>query len=194
VRGRQAPVIAELQAAGATSCGPIAATFRNEPQIIDLTPRISLRARAVGPPGDRTAMKDMTAHLEKLRVDAAECRLISDLATDPQKRELSARLAEHLGVLASEVERAIAARNRQDIDPLGNAWRLNAFWYPDQTGDQPAHMPRYFFNVRAEQSSVDDEGEELPDGHAAGREATMDVRRNDPGRRWQAQARTGLGA
>jgi len=42
--------------------------------------------------------------------------------------------------------------------------RLNAFWYPDQTGDQPADMPRYFFNVRAEQSSVDDEGEELPDG------------------------------
>jgi len=55
-------------------------------------------------------MKDMTAHLEKPRVDAAECRLISDLATDPQKRELFARLAEHLGVLASEVERAIAAK------------------------------------------------------------------------------------
>jgi len=30
------------------------------------------------------------------------------LATDSQKRELFARLAEHLGVLASEIERAIA--------------------------------------------------------------------------------------
>ena len=34
-------------------------------------------------------------------------------------------------------------------------------------------MPRYFFNIiHAERSSVDDEGEELPDGHAAWREAT----------------------
>jgi hypothetical protein len=28
------------------------------------------------------AMKDMQAHLEKLRADAAECALIRDLATD----------------------------------------------------------------------------------------------------------------
>ena len=55
------------------------------------------------------AMKDMQAHLEKLRADAAECGLISNLATEPGKRELFARLAEHLTVLASEVERAIAA-------------------------------------------------------------------------------------
>jgi hypothetical protein len=50
----------------------------------------------------------MQAHLEKLRSDAAECALISNLATNPEKRELFARLAEHLTVLASEVERAIA--------------------------------------------------------------------------------------
>jgi uncharacterized protein YceH (UPF0502 family) len=56
-----------------------------------------------------TPMKDMHAHLEKLRADAAECALISNLATEPGKRELFARLAEHLAVLASEVERAIAA-------------------------------------------------------------------------------------
>jgi len=31
-----------------------------------------------------------------------------DLATDPKKRELFTRLADHLTVLASEVERAIA--------------------------------------------------------------------------------------
>jgi hypothetical protein len=53
-------------------------------------------------------MKDMLAHLEKLRCDAAECALISNLATNPEKKELFARLAEHLTVLASEVERAIA--------------------------------------------------------------------------------------
>jgi hypothetical protein len=55
-------------------------------------------------------MQDLTAHLEKLRIDAEDCALISKLATDMQKRELFARLAEHLGVLASEVERAIAAK------------------------------------------------------------------------------------
>jgi hypothetical protein len=52
-------------------------------------------------------MKDMQAQLEKLRTDAAECALIRDLATDPKKRELFARLADHLSVLAAEVERAI---------------------------------------------------------------------------------------
>lgn len=55
-------------------------------------------------------MQDMTAHLEKLRADAAECALIRDLATDPQKRELFTRLAEHLSTLASEVEAAIAVK------------------------------------------------------------------------------------
>jgi hypothetical protein len=55
-------------------------------------------------------MKDMTAHLEKLRIDAEDCVLISKLATDMQKRELFARLAEHLSLLASEVERAVAAK------------------------------------------------------------------------------------
>jgi hypothetical protein len=33
-------------------------------------------------------MKDMRAHLEKLKVQVAECELIRDLATDPRKREL----------------------------------------------------------------------------------------------------------
>jgi hypothetical protein len=55
-------------------------------------------------------MKDMQAHLEKLRTDAAECALIRDLATDPEKRDLFTRLAEHLATLASEVEAAIAAK------------------------------------------------------------------------------------
>jgi hypothetical protein len=52
-------------------------------------------------------MQDMLAQLEKLRRDAAECELIRDLATDPKKRELFDRLAAHLTVLASEVERVM---------------------------------------------------------------------------------------
>lgn len=54
-------------------------------------------------------MQDMVSHLEKLRRDAAECELISGLATDREKRELFTRLSEHLRVLAGEVERAIKA-------------------------------------------------------------------------------------
>ena len=55
-------------------------------------------------------MKDMEAHVEKLRADAAECALIRDLATDPQNRALFKRLAEHLATLASEVEAAGAVK------------------------------------------------------------------------------------
>ena len=55
-------------------------------------------------------MEDMKAHLERLRIDAEDCALISKLATDMQKRELFARLADHLGLLASEVERTMAAK------------------------------------------------------------------------------------
>jgi hypothetical protein len=55
-------------------------------------------------------MKDMQAHLEKLRTDAEECALISKLATDKQKSELFARLSEHLNTLALEVERATAEK------------------------------------------------------------------------------------
>jgi hypothetical protein len=54
------------------------------------------------------AVKDYQASLEKLRMDAAEAAIIRDLATDPTKREMFARLAEHLGRLADEVERAMA--------------------------------------------------------------------------------------
>ena len=57
-------------------------------------------------------MKDMQAHLEKLRRDAAECAIIRDLASDPKKRELFTKLADHLSVLAAEVERAIAKDHR----------------------------------------------------------------------------------
>jgi hypothetical protein len=62
-------------------------------------------------------MIDMQAQLEKLRRDAAECALIRDLAADPKKRELFARLAEHLSVLASEVERAIGKSTESEMAP-----------------------------------------------------------------------------
>ena len=57
-------------------------------------------------------MKDYQASLEKLRRDAGECALIRDLATDPAKREMFTRLAEHLARLADEVERAMNESKR----------------------------------------------------------------------------------
>ncbi|OSI25114.1 hypothetical protein BSZ22_05140 [Bradyrhizobium canariense] len=53
-------------------------------------------------------MRDIREQLDRLRNDAADCKSISDLATDLRKRELFARLADHLSALASEVERATA--------------------------------------------------------------------------------------
>ncbi|KRR18318.1 hypothetical protein [Bradyrhizobium retamae] len=73
-------------------------------------------------------MKDLQKHLKKLRTDAAECKLINDLATGLEKRELFARLADHLSVLASEVEHAISAKvsstetkQRRSHDAQGSA-------------------------------------------------------------------------
>jgi hypothetical protein len=43
-------------------------------------------------------MKDMLVHLEKLRADAAEYALIRDLATDQAKKDLFARLAQHVNL------------------------------------------------------------------------------------------------
>jgi len=57
-------------------------------------------------------MKDLQAKLEKLRVDAADCELISNLATDYAKRALFARLSRQLLEMAAEVEALIAARTR----------------------------------------------------------------------------------
>ncbi|WP_315703849.1 MULTISPECIES: hypothetical protein [unclassified Bradyrhizobium] len=62
-------------------------------------------------------MKDMIAHLDKLRADAAECAMIRDLTTDRAKRELFGRLADHLDVLASEVERAVQRQKRAETKP-----------------------------------------------------------------------------
>src|ERR1700751_4885240 len=53
------------------------------------------------------SMKDIQANLEKLLVQIAECEMIRDLATEPKKRELFGRLAEHLRILAADLERAL---------------------------------------------------------------------------------------
>ncbi|XIA64208.1 hypothetical protein ACFIOY_35775 [Bradyrhizobium sp. TZ2] len=58
-------------------------------------------------------MQDMLAQLEKLRREAAECELIRNLATDPKKRQLFDRLAAHLTILASEVERAMLENGKK---------------------------------------------------------------------------------
>ena len=52
-------------------------------------------------------MKDIEVHLEKLHVQIAECEMIRDLATEPKKRELFGRLAEHFRILAADLERAL---------------------------------------------------------------------------------------
>ena len=60
-------------------------------------------------------MKDYQASLEKLRKDAAEAALVRDLATDPTKREMFTRLAEHFARLADEIERAMTDSKRGQI-------------------------------------------------------------------------------
>ncbi|KYG98436.1 hypothetical protein [Bradyrhizobium sp. DOA1] len=57
-------------------------------------------------------MQDYQTQLEKLRKDAAECALIRDLATDKAKRELFERIANHLTVLADQVEQAMNDRTK----------------------------------------------------------------------------------
>ena len=52
-------------------------------------------------------MKDLQTHLEKLRMEAADCEMIARLATDKIRQQLFIKLAEHYRVLASEVERAM---------------------------------------------------------------------------------------
>jgi len=62
-------------------------------------------------------MEDMRKHLEKMLVQAAECDLIRDLASDPKKRELFDRLARHHRELARQIELAIISRSAADSLP-----------------------------------------------------------------------------
>ena len=59
-------------------------------------------------------MMDRQAHLKKLRGDAAECAAFSRLAFDEKKRALFADLAEHLTLLADEVERMVEPPKRNN--------------------------------------------------------------------------------
>jgi hypothetical protein len=58
--------------------------------------------------GTGAFLKDIQTHLEKLRGEAAECLVLSNLATDPEKRQVFARLAEHITGLASAVQNEVA--------------------------------------------------------------------------------------
>jgi hypothetical protein len=53
-------------------------------------------------------MKDIQKQLEKLRREAAECLVLSNLAKDPEKQQLFARVAEHITGLASAVQNELA--------------------------------------------------------------------------------------
>jgi hypothetical protein len=57
-------------------------------------------------------MKNMQAHLEKLRNEAEECELISKLATHATKKALFAKLAEHHRALVNEMVEATAASSK----------------------------------------------------------------------------------
>jgi hypothetical protein len=73
-----------------------------------MNPNLQVNARSLVKRWDTEAyMKELQRHLAKIRSDAAECHLLSNLATDG-KRELFARLAQHLNALALEVEKTIA--------------------------------------------------------------------------------------
>ncbi len=54
-------------------------------------------------------MKDIKQRIEKLRIDAEDCTLISRLATGPAKRETFRRLAEEYRNMAHELERQLAS-------------------------------------------------------------------------------------
>lgn len=54
-------------------------------------------------------MKDYLMSLERLRRDAAEAKLVRDLATDDAKKTIYDHLAQHFERLADEVEAAINA-------------------------------------------------------------------------------------
>jgi len=59
-------------------------------------------------------MRDYQTQLEKLRTDAAECKLISELTTDKAKQDLFEKLANHLSALADQVETAMLERKVRD--------------------------------------------------------------------------------
>ena len=59
-------------------------------------------------------MSDLQKLLQKIRADAAECHLLSNLATDG-KQEVFIRVAGHLNALAMEVEKTIATNGAEGL-------------------------------------------------------------------------------
>jgi len=64
-------------------------------------------------------MSNVQTVLEKLRREVAECLFLSNVATDPEKRQLFARVAEQIGGLASAVQSELAAEPARAIDAAG---------------------------------------------------------------------------
>jgi CRISPR/Cas system-associated endoribonuclease Cas2 len=56
-------------------------------------------------------MRDIKQRIEKLRVDAEDCILISKLATAAAKREIFQKLAEEYQRMARELEERVASGN-----------------------------------------------------------------------------------
>lgn len=54
------------------------------------------------------SMKDLRAKLESLLAEAAECELIANLATDPDKRTTFTRLARQYRTMVEELRADIA--------------------------------------------------------------------------------------
>jgi hypothetical protein len=63
-------------------------------------------------------MSDIQNVLEKLRGEVAECRVLSNVATDPEKRELFARVAEHISGLASAVQNELVVEPAKVVDVI----------------------------------------------------------------------------
>jgi hypothetical protein len=59
-------------------------------------------------------MKDMQAHLKKLRAQIAECERLQRAAKGRIKRDVFRRLVAHYRVLASDLEQAIAASRTKE--------------------------------------------------------------------------------
>jgi hypothetical protein len=62
-------------------------------------------------------MKDLTAKLERLLSEAAECDLIANLATDPDKRAAFERMARHYRTMVEELRADIAKLSAKTNNP-----------------------------------------------------------------------------
>ena len=58
-------------------------------------------------------MKDLLAHLEKLRAQIAECERLERAAKRQTKRDIFKRLVTHYKVMACELEQAITKQAKE---------------------------------------------------------------------------------